>query len=72
MPLYYWLIWSFFINLKKAFDTVNHKILLAKLFGYGIRGNIYNWFRSYLSNRKQYVHLQVTDSKNESVTCGLP
>ena len=34
--------------------------------------NILNWFRSYLSNRKQYVHLQGTDSKTESVTCGVP
>ena len=45
---------------------------LAKLFGYGIRGNILNWFESYLSNRKQYVHLQGTDSKTESVTFGVP
>ena len=46
--------------------------MLAKLFIYGIRGNILNWFKSYLSNRKQYVHLQGTDSKTESVTCGVP
>ena len=45
---------------------------MAKLFRYGIRGNILYWFRSYLSNRKQYVHLQGTDSKTESVTCGIP
>ena len=61
-----------FFYLKKAFDTVNHKILLAKLFRYGIRGNILNWFKSYLSNRKHYVHLQGTDSKTKSVTCGVP
>ena len=37
-----------------------------------LRGNILNWFRSYLSNSKQYVHLQGTDPKTESVTCGVP
>ena len=61
-----------FLDLAKAFDTVNHKILLNKLFSYGIRGTAYNWFKNYLSNRHQYVYLNNTKSDNLSVTCGVP
>ena len=43
-----------FIDLKKAFDTVNHQILLAKLKKYGIDGLEYLWFQSYLKNRRQF------------------
>ena len=58
--------------MKKAFDTVDHKILIDKLFKYGIRGNILNWFKSYLTNRKQYVNWQDTNSEIEPVSCGVP
>ena len=61
-----------FIDLKKAFDTVNHKILLTKLDHYGIRGNILKWFESYLSDRKQYVFYNGISSDIKSITCGVP
>ena len=57
---------------KKTFDTVNHKILLDKLFRYGVRGKTLNWFKSYLTNRKQFVNFQGTESLTEYVTCGVP
>ena len=46
-----------FIDLEKAFDTVDHNILLNKLSYYGIRGIAYDWFKSYLSNRSQFVSI---------------
>ena len=61
-----------FLDLKKTFDTVDHKILLDKLFKYGVRGNILNWFKSYLSNRKQYVNWHGSNSEIETVSCGVP
>ena len=61
-----------FIDLKKAFDTVNHSILLRKLEHYGIRGISLNWFASYLSNRKQYVYYNGHSSEIKSIKCGVP
>ena len=61
-----------FIDLTKAFDTVNHSILLDKLHHYGIRGNVHKLFTSYLSNRMQYVRVNNTDSHLSPVTCGVP
>ena len=51
-----------FVDLKKAFDTVDHNILLEKLDYYGIRGVAKDWFRSYLDNQKQYITLNGSDS----------
>ena len=61
-----------FLYLCKAFDTVNHNILLTKLEYYGIRGVAYDWFESYLSNRKQFVSLYGTNSDYQTITCGVP
>ena len=61
-----------FIDLQKAFDTVNHKILLNKLNHYGIRGTANKWFESYLSNRKQYVNFNGIKSKENIIQHGVP
>ena len=61
-----------FLDLSKAFDTVNHGILLKKLEFYGIRGLPKAWFSSYLSNRKQFVSIGNTTSDFRSINCGVP
>ena len=61
-----------FLDFSKAFDTVNHKILLSKLYHYGIRENAYTWLTSYLSNRTQYVSYNGSKSTERIITCGVP
>ena len=61
-----------FLDLKKAFDTVNHKILLTKLEMYGIRGCSLEWFRSYFMNRKQVCAINGKLSEEKQINCGVP
>ena len=63
-----------FIDLKKAFDTVDHKILLHKLEHYGFHGviNTSKWFSSYLDGRTQTTQIGSYISKTQNTTCGVP
>jgi hypothetical protein len=63
---------SIFVDFKKAFDIVNHKILIRKLQAYGIRGLPLNWFENYLENRKQYVRIGSSHSNTKSINIGIP
>ena len=60
------------IDLKQAFDTVHHRILLRKLYAYGIRGVLLKWFESYLTDRSQYVIYDGVRSETKAVKCGVP
>ena len=61
-----------FIDLQKAYDTVDHNVLLEKIQHYGIRGIAYQWFKSYLENRKQFVYVSGAESGLVSVNFRVP
>ena len=60
-----------FIDLSKAFDTVDHQILIKKLQYYGIDGTALKWFKSYLSNIKQYISSQDVPENCLDIICGV-
>ena len=62
----------FFLDLRKAFDTIDHPILLKKLLNYGFRGPIHDYLSSYISNRKQYVVVGDYKSEELEITKGVP
>ena len=61
-----------FVDLEKAFDTLDHNILLHKLSHYGIRDIANHWFSSYLSNRKQFATINGFDSETQNFQCRVP
>ena len=61
-----------FLDLQKAFDTVNHNILVKKLEHHGVRSNILDWFRSYLCGRSQHATVNSHVYESLPITCGVP
>ena len=65
-------VFYFFLDFRKAFDCVNHEILLSKLNTCGVRGIVLDRSRSYLPNREQYVSINNADSNPRVIQCGVP
>ena len=63
---------AFFLDLSKAFDTLNHNILLKKLQYYGVNGGALEWFKSYLHNRTQFVEIDGIKSETKLIKTGVP
>ena len=61
-----------FLDLPKAFDTIDHDKLLCKSMHYGFRGTVIDWFKNYLSNTTQYVYYNNIKSNSGKLTCGVP
>jgi retron-type reverse transcriptase len=65
-------VFGIFLDISKAFDSIDHEILLDKMFRYGFRGKVYDWFANYLADRRQYVVINGLVSTIQSITHGVP
>ena len=63
---------AIYLDFQKAFDSIDHGILLRKLYKLGIRGTCHSWFKSYLSNREQFVSVGGSESALLSIRSGVP
>ena len=63
---------DYLLDLSKALDSLDHHILLDKLYCYGFRGIVHKWFKSYLSNRKQFITSDGCKSQLMTIMCGVP
>ena len=67
------LVLGIFFDISKAFDTIDHNILLHKLNNYGVRGVSLNWYKSYLPDRSQIVEYDGVSSSNQiNIFCSVP
>ena len=60
------------IDLQKVFDTVDHNILLSKLYHYGLKGTPHQWFKSYVTGRQQYITISYQKSSLSYIKYGVP
>ena len=65
-------LYPYFLDLSKAFDTLDHTILLSNLKHYGIKNKAFQWFNNYLSNRHQYVEFEGARSEILGLEMGVP
>jgi hypothetical protein len=75
--MYKWLddgnyVAAIYLDIKKAFDSLDRNILLQKLYHYGIRGPAYDWFKDYLSDRQQFTVMGDVKSSTSYIDYGVP
>ena len=68
----YFLIGGIFLDLRKVFDVIPHNFILKKLMYYGIKGKVYDWMESYLTDRRQFVTVNDYTSECLKIRSGVP